>query len=140
MEYCLACQQPLSLYQKKYCSNKCQREYDYQPYIYRWKTGQLTGQRGVNVSSLSRHIMRYLYEKYSFECANCGWNEINPLLGHSPLEVDHIDGDADNNDESNLILLCPNCHALTPTYRNLNKGAGRVWRREKYVKIGKLPL
>lgn len=39
-----------------------------------------------------------------------------------PLEVDHIDGDRRNNDLSNLRLLCPNCHALTPTYRGRNIG------------------
>jgi 5-methylcytosine-specific restriction endonuclease McrA len=37
-----------------------------------------------------------------------------------PLEVDHRDGDRLNNELSNLRLLCPNCHALTPTYRGKN--------------------
>lgn len=35
-----------------------------------------------------------------------------------PLEMDHIDGNNRNNHKDNLRLLCPNCHALTPTYRN----------------------
>ena len=39
-----------------------------------------------------------------------------------PLELDHIDGDRDNNDLTNLRLLCPNCHAQTPTYRGRNIG------------------
>jgi hypothetical protein len=38
-----------------------------------------------------------------------------------PLELDHIDGDNQNNNIQNLRLLCPNCHALTPTYRGKNK-------------------
>jgi hypothetical protein len=43
-----------------------------------------------------------------------------------PLELDHIDGDRTNNLLENLRLLCPNCHALTPTYRGRNiGGAGR---------------
>ncbi len=37
-----------------------------------------------------------------------------------PLELDHIDGDVHNNLLSNLRLLCPNCHALTSTYRGRN--------------------
>lgn len=36
------------------------------------------------------------------------------------LELDHIDGNNENNNLSNLRLLCPNCHALTPTYRGKN--------------------
>ena len=32
------------------------------------------------------------------------------------LEVDHIDGDWKNNEQSNLRFLCPNCHQQTPTH------------------------
>ena len=37
------------------------------------------------------------------------------------LELDHIDGDNTNNEIKNLRYLCPNCHALTNTYRGKNK-------------------
>ena len=51
-------------------------------------------------------------------CKCCGLTE---WMGKSiPLELDHIDGDRENNSLSNLRLLCPNCHALTPTYRGRN--------------------
>ena len=34
------------------------------------------------------------------------------------LEVEHKDGNHDNNKEENLQLLCPNCHSITATYRH----------------------
>jgi RecJ-like exonuclease len=34
-----------------------------------------------------------------------------------PLELHHIDGNHFNNDLSNLMVLCPNCHAKTDSYR-----------------------
>lgn len=49
-----------------------------------------------------------------------------------PLEVDHINGDHKNNSTDNIRLLCPNCHAQTPTYKNKNKGNGRPGRMIRY--------
>jgi 5-methylcytosine-specific restriction endonuclease McrA len=43
-------------------------------------------------------------------------------LGHPiPLELEHIDGNPNNNSLDNLSLLCPNCHAFTETYRGKNQ-------------------
>lgn len=95
----------------------------YVEYIDRWKAGQESGMRGV--TSISNHIRRYLFEKYESKCGRCGWGLVNPFTCNIPLEVEHIDGNHTNNVESNLILLCPNCHSLTGTYRSLNKGNGR---------------
>jgi hypothetical protein len=39
-----------------------------------------------------------------------------------PLELDHVNGRRDDNRLCNLRLLCPNCHAQTPTYRGRNIG------------------
>ncbi|MFE5173458.1 HNH endonuclease [Streptomyces sp. NPDC056634] len=56
------------------------------------------------------------------QCAECGvgteWNG-KPLR----LEVDHLSGDWWDNRAENLRLLCPNCHAVTDTYRGRKKGS-----------------
>ena len=38
-----------------------------------------------------------------------------------------------NNNEETLILLCPNCHSLTQTYKGANRNHGRK-ERKKYSK------
>lgn len=52
-------------------------------------------------------------------CSSC--NLTTWLGGPIPLELDHISGDDTDNSLCNLRLLCPNCHALTSTYRGKNK-------------------
>lgn len=74
---------------------------------------------------ISNHIRHYLLEKYNYQCAKCGLGKINPFSNIIPLEIEHIDGNYLNNSESNLILLCPNCHSLTSTYKGANRGNGR---------------
>ena len=98
--------------------------------IKKWKNGEVNGMKGEY--QISRHIIRYLYEKYNNKCSKCGWNEINQYTRKIPLEVEHIDGNYKNNKEENLTLLCPNCHSLTPTYKGANRGNGRK-ERKKYA-------
>jgi hypothetical protein len=107
----------------KYCTNACQVEYQYSLYIQDWKSRKVTGLLRIGV--VSRHIKRYLREKFGNKCQLCGWSEVNIKTGKVPLVADHIDGDWRNNIESNLRLICPNCDALTSTYAALNKGNGR---------------
>jgi hypothetical protein len=69
-----------------------------------------------------RTIRLFLLWKSNYECTSCGYDKAREC-GTSILEVDHIDGNHDNNTFRNLRVLCPNCHALTPKYRNWsNKG------------------
>jgi len=74
---------------------------------------------------------KYLIQKFGNKCMKCGWNEVNPVTGLVPIQLEHKDGNSENHNLSNLELLCPNCHSLTSTYGALNKGNGRTKRREK---------
>jgi hypothetical protein len=70
----------------------------------------------------SSRLKRYLLEQGILKatCSDCGgasWQG-QPI----PLELDHRNGDHRDNQLTNLRLLCPNCHAMTPTYRGKNRG------------------
>lgn len=57
-------------------------------------------------------------------CESCdGIEWMSQLI---PLELHHIDGNHYNNEFSNLKLLCPNCHTLTPNYKSKNKKDGNL--------------
>ena len=133
-KYCLQCNTELNKRLKKFCSLKCVSQFRYETYIHDWKIGNIDGSTGKYKDYISGHIRRYLFDKYEHKCATCGWDTINSYTGKIPLQIDHIDGNYLNNSEDNLILLCPNCHSLTPTYGGANKGNGRKYRylRGKY--------
>ena len=69
-------------------------------------------------------------------CECCGLNEwLGDLI---PLELDHIDGDHYNNTLENLKILCPNCHAKTPTYRGKNKRSKNSQTLKNKTQIAKI--
>jgi hypothetical protein len=76
-----------------------------------------------NGPSISSHdLRRRLLAEGFFQprCTGCwryAWNR-QPI----PLELEHKNGDRYDNRLENLELLCPYCHALTPTYRGRNIG------------------
>lgn len=110
----------------KYCSTQCSASYRKNQKIKDWLNGKHTPSCSA--------IRRYLKELKEYKCEICNlsvWNNL-PI----PLEVDHKDGNHKNNQLDNLRLLCPNCHAQTPTYKAKNKGNGREYRRERW-KVGK---
>ena len=71
-------------------------------------------------SKLRERLIREGYKQP--RCEDCLRDE---WYGHPiPLELDHVNGHRDDNRLENLRIRCPNCHALTATYRGRNIGNG----------------
>ena len=126
---CLNCDKPFYERKKKYCDSKCQHEYNSKKVFKKIEEGVFCID---SKETESKWFKKYLINKHGDKCMKCGWNEKNPVTGKVPIELEHKDGDSTNNNLSNLELLCPNCHSLTPTYKALNIGNGRHKRRERY--------
>lgn len=118
---CLNCNK-IILSKYSYCSRQCQQDY-------KWSLKKKEIEINSNKFDF-RTIKKYLLEVRGHKCEDCQntvWKE-QPI----PLEMDHIDGNHENNNLDNLRLLCPNCHAMTPTYKAKNVGKGRAKRRQRY--------
>ena len=121
---CLYCNKPVN---HKFCNNTCKTLYNLNKNIESWLDGKLDG---CSKNGHASYVKKYLLKKYNNKCSKCGWGERNLYINSIPLEVDHIDGNAYNNKPENVIILCPNCHSLTKSYRGANIGNGR----RKYLK------
>lgn len=132
-EVCLCCgveYHPHRDSRRKYCSNVCQREHDYQ--LWAVKVDK-TGKFPTVVMASKRHH-RYIGERQGKKCAICGRKT---WLGQPiPLAFDHINGDHKDWRVSNCRLICNNCDALLPTYKGRNKGRGRKYRKKYHKSAG----
>jgi hypothetical protein len=106
----------------KFCSHQCQFEHQ-------WKLRKEQISLSGKVTEI-RQAKKYLKEVRGNSCEMCGIDKWagKPIL----LLCDHIDGNSNNWDLKNLRLICSNCDATTPFYKNKNKGNGRAYRRERY--------
>lgn len=72
-----------------------------------------------------RLLQRLINDGYKQrKCERCGLTEWcgEPI----PLQLHHKDGDHNNNHLDNLEALCPNCHALTDSYRGKNSKKRKI--------------
>lgn len=63
----------------------------------------------------NRLLDENFFEHKCYKCGLSKWNNQN-----IPIELEHINGVPTDNRLENLTILCPNCHAQTPTYRGKN--------------------
>jgi len=116
---CLTCDTEhitLPYKKKKFCNQSCMGLF----------TKNITQEKFENGEIFTRGTIRGILYKQDACCSICGVSEWQG--SKIPLEVDHIDGNAGNNLPSNVRLLCPNCHSITPTWKARNKGNGRASR------------
>ena len=128
---CVSCgtERLLDIYRKdnKYCSNRCQIDFQNLQKVEEWKKSGKTGTIGT-----APWLKKYLLDKQNGKCAECGISKWN---GKSIVfDFEHRDGNSSNNLEENICCLCPNCHSQTVTYKAKNRGNGRTLKlRNKQV-------
>lgn len=95
-----------------------------------WSKGKILGKKFPledylsNRRTIQSHKLKLRLFSEGFKLKICEGCTLTTWKGLPiSLELDHVDGDHDNNELSNLRVLCPNCHSQTPTYRGKNKKA-----------------
>jgi hypothetical protein len=85
----------------------------------------------ISDNTVSSHTIKwFLINTIGNICSVCNITEWNnkPIS----MELEHINGNSDDNTLENCCLICPNCHSQTSTYKAKNKGNGRHTRRLRY--------
>lgn len=119
---CLGCNDVVRY--KKYCGHPCLMAHKESLLIANVDSGKASGLTG-KTNQMAGSLRRAIIKRANNRCSTCGWAEIHPVTGLVPLHVHHEDGNYKNNVSSNLRVLCPNCHSLTPTFGALNKTGRR---------------
>lgn len=108
--------------QKVYCKPQCKADHTFKLRLAHWLE---TGEKTEN-----RILRKYITHLDGYKCSCCGISEWQgkPIT----LEVEHKDGNSEDDRRENVCLICPNCHSQTDTYKGKNRGNGRHARAQRY--------
>lgn len=87
----------------------------------------IEGYKEIQPSHYGKGITTYrsiAFREYDAKCEICRYDN-HPEI----LEVHHIDGNRENNELSNLIILCPNCHAALTYKHAVLKHRKLIWKK-----------
>lgn len=109
---------------RKFCNAQCMQDSLFADQFLDWYN------RTDSAKFSNRSLRKFIETYQGYVCSVCTLSEWNgkPIT----LEVEHIDGNSENNLKENVCLICPNCHSQTDTYKGKNKGNGRHSRRKRY--------
>jgi hypothetical protein len=121
---CLNCESTVKNNRNKYCCFSCSSEHrhkvaykkilDGDPYVMR-------------ADYCVHYFKKDIIKEQGDVCNICKipqeWNNKNLVF-----VLDHIDGDAANNNRGNLRCICPNCDSQLDTYKSKNKKSSRTYR------------
>jgi hypothetical protein len=113
-----------------YCSNACQGAHTAAKVVQTFLDNPSPETFYHKGQQIRKSIRDYFLKLADCKCQLCGWGLKHPSAVLPPLEVDHKDGNWQNCSLDNFQVVCPNCHALTDSYKARNKGNGRAYRRE----------
>lgn len=75
-----------------------------------------------NCFSIGSHKLKNRLIKEGLKLHKCEICDGTEWMGKPiPIELDHVNGDHHDNRLENLRIICPNCHAQTPTHAGKNK-------------------
>ena len=96
-------------YTNKYCNNSCQQQHRGRQLVaskvQEWKESKTP----TAWAKVPEWIKKYLIEKQGHKCEVCLNEHHNSK--EIPLDVIYADNNSYNNNEDNLMLICPNCRS-----------------------------
>jgi hypothetical protein len=106
---------------RKYCSSECADVGRKKEWEQKLRDGKIT------YSYTNGMVRNWLLKNREHKCECC---QLTEWLGKPiNLTMEHKDGNACNNVPENLMLLCWNCHSMTPTFGHKNKNGQRKYRK-----------